>query len=130
MVLILPILWIIGLFLLYILYRYDKKILNGNLNKFLFIICTPIPTVLFLLGYYIWETKFESQKTENIYNKNGYIVKVTNYPYRDRTEYRSNFDSKTGELLIDSVKYYNKEEKKYITETYEDWERFLLSERK
>lgn len=129
-VLILPTLWIVGLLSLFILYRYDKEIVKGILNKVIFVFCTPIPTLLFLFGYYIWVTKFESQKTEKIYKKNGYVIKETNYPYRDRTEYRSNNDSKTGELLIDSVKYYDKEEKRYKTDIYEGWERFLLSERK
>ena len=124
-VLILPTLWIVGLLLLLLLYRYDKKVKKNILNKFLLIFCTPIPTLLFLFGYYIWVTKFESQKTVKNYKKNGYIVKETNYPYRDRTEYRSNFDSETGELLIDSVKRFDKDEKKYKTDIYKGWERFI-----
>jgi hypothetical protein len=129
-VLILPTLWIVGLIVLFILYRLDKQIKKNIANKFLFTLCTPIPTWLFLFGYYIWLTKFESQKTVITYNKNGYIVKETNYPYRDRTEYRSNFDSKTGEFLMDSVKRYDKNAKKFKTDIYTGWERFLLSERK
>jgi len=129
-VLILPAQWIVGLLSLFILYRYNNEIVKGSLNKVLFIFCTPIPTILFLFGYYIWVIKFESCKTEKIYKINGYIVKETNYPYGDRTEYRSNNDSKTGELLIDSVRYFDKTEKRYRTDTYEGWERFLLSERK
>ncbi len=129
-VIILPTLWVVGIFLLFILYRYDKQIKKNILNKFLFAFCTPIPTLLFLFGYYIWVTKFESQKTVKTYRKNGYIVKETYYPYQDRTEYRSNFDSQTGEFLVDSIKRYDKSDKKFKTDLYTGWERFLLSERK
>ena len=58
------------------------------------------------------------------------MIKKTNFPFRNRTEYRSNNDSKTGELLIDSVRYYNKETKSMKTDAYKGWERFLLSEGK
>ena len=123
---ILPVIWILGIVVLYILYRYDNKILLGKLNKVLLALCTPLPVVLFLFASYIYTT----QKTEKIYNKNGLIIKETNFTFLNRTEYRSNNDSKTGELLIDSVRYYNKETKNFKTDIYKGWERFLLSEGK
>ncbi len=129
-VFVLPTLWMIGFILLFILYRHDKQIKKTILNRILFLFCTPIPSLLFFLGYYVWFTKFESQKTEVTYKKNGYTVKETNYPYQDRTEYRSNNDSKTGEFLLDSVKYFDKAERKYKTDRYEGWERLLLDEGK
>lgn len=125
-ILLLPVLWIVGFVFLYILYRFDKKIILGKLNKVLFVLCTPIPVLLFLFASYICKT----HKTEKIYNKNGLIIKETNFTFRDRTEYRSNNDSKTGELLIDSVRYYDKETKSFKTDIYKGWERFLLSEGK
>ena len=124
--LILPVIWVLGILLLYILYRYDKKIILGRLNKVLFILCTPIPVLFFFFASYICAT----QKTEKIYNKNGHIIKETKFTFKNRIEYRSNNDSKTGELLIDSVRYYDKETKSLKTDIYKGWERFLLSEGK
>lgn len=124
-VLILPALWIVGFIMLFMFYRLNNTIIKGILNKIIFIFCTPIPTLLFIFSYFIWVTKFESQKTEKIYIKNGYTVKETNYPFRNRTEFRSNNESKTGEFLLDSVKLYDKNARKYKTDIYEGWERFL-----
>lgn len=126
LIILLPLIWIIGFILLFVLYRYDKKIVRGKLNKILLVICSPIPVIVFFFGAHICET----QKTENIYRKNGYIVKESIFIFQDRTEYRSNNDSKSGELLIDSVRYYNKETKRFKVDIYEGWERFLLSEGK
>ena len=121
---ILLVIWVLGISLLYILYLCDKKIIFGKLNKILVIFCTPIPILVFYFAHYIIAT----QKSIKVYNKNGYAIKETKFIFQNRIEYRSNNDSKTGEFLIDSVRYYDKEAKSLKTDTYEGWERFLLSE--
>ncbi|MFV8364048.1 hypothetical protein ACNQGO_11750 [Flavobacterium sp. ZT3P35] len=120
------VIWILGIVLLYILYLFDKKIIVGKLNKVIFFFCTPIPVLFFFFASYICAT----QKIENIYVQNGHIIKETKFIFQKRIEYRSDNDSKTGELLIDSVTYYDKETERLKTDTYEGWERFLLSEGK
>jgi hypothetical protein len=127
---ILPTLWILGSLILLTICWLNKQKKKNIWTVFIIILCTPIPTWIFLYGYNIWVTKYEFQKTQKIYKKNGYVVKEYDFIYQDRKEFRSNFDSKTGELLLDSVYRYDKDKQKHVTDIYTGWERLLESERK
>ena len=52
-------------------------------------------------------------------------MKETRYPYRKETEFRSNYDSKDGKMLMDSVIRYDEDKKEYVTDYYTDSERFF-----
>lgn len=128
--LILPVLWVLAGLILIGIYWLNRQKKKNSWTIIILISCTPIPTWIFLCGYNIWITKYRPQKIQKMYTKNGYIVKEYDFIYQDRKEFRSNFDSKTGELLLDSVYRYDKEKQKHITDIYTGWERFLESERK
>jgi hypothetical protein len=111
--------WIIAAFLLTAMYKVGKKKNKAHLNIPLLVFCTPLPILVYALGWYIWTSNFEFKTAQKVYGKNGYIIKEVSYLYKKKKEYWSNFDSPNNEYRLDSVVYFNEKEKKYQTEIYE-----------
>jgi len=122
-VILLPLFWVVAGIIFIVVYRADKFKKRNKLNTLLLIFCTPLPALFFIGGFYIWITHFEFQATQNVYTRNGYIVKEVHYSYQKKTEYWSNFESPNNYYLMDSVVRYDTKEKKYLTEIYKGWER-------
>ena len=116
--------WVISAVILLFIYLPFKRQQINLVSKVFLFFCTPIPILILLFGY----NELQNIKHETVYTRNGYKVKETRYPYRKETEYRSNYDSRNGEMLMDSVIGYDDEKKKYVTDYYIDSERFFNPE--